>query len=75
MLEGGGGEGRLRLEWEECKALSDSDSLGGNLVGVAKLKRLQAVVEAVSATGLAALFTHNLEWLRGAFYPEAGSER
>ena len=55
VMEGGGGEGRLRLEWREDMCPN-----------VAKVKRLQVVVEAVSAAGLATLFTHDLELLRGA---------
>ena len=51
---GGGRVDRLRLAWEE------------ELVRpyMAQVKRLQAVVEAVSAAGLATLFTHNLDQLR-----------
>ena len=58
VREGGGGEGRLRLEWEEPL-----------LTGVERLlvNRLQDVVEAVSAAGVDALFTHNQEQLRGAY--------
>ena len=68
VQEGGGGEGRLRLEWVEQMARSDSPD--GHLAYVNQVRRLQAVVQAVSAAGQAALFTHNLEQLRSAVNPE-----
>ena len=54
------------LPWQPCwltegrcwRAEVEKEYMGP---GVAKVKRLQAVVEAVSAAGQAFLFTHNLE--------------
>ena len=63
VLEGGGGEDRLWLEWEERRMYPY----------VAQVKRLQAVVEAVSAAGQADLFAHNLEQLRRVFYVGGGA--
>ena len=42
---------------------------------VARMKRLQAEVEAVSAAGQAALFTHNLEQMRAEILLEGEGGR
>ena len=56
VLEGGGGESRLRLGWEDH--MTPMDSPDAYLAHVAQVKQLQAALGAASAVGQAALFTY-----------------